>query len=109
MGLKMTLGSGEEISLAEFGHNHIVVLCNGLAEFRAIEDKMLEAGALDSVEVADDDQRIAAITGMRLTGAQTIDNGDGTITGHFYMVGGTYDLDGGEYAQAGRILLGEGE
>jgi len=29
------------------------------------------------------------------------------VTGHFYLQGGTYDLDGGEYAQAGRILLGE--
>lgn len=109
MSLKMTLGTGDEVGLAEFGHNHLVVLCESLEAFREIEDKVIAEGALASVEVTDNDQTIAAITGMRITGAQTVDNGDGSVTGHFYTTGGTYELDGGEYAEAGKILLGEEE
>lgn len=109
MNLKMKLATGEEISLAEFGYNHIVVLCEDLEAFRAVEDKVMEEGALSSVEVTDDGQKIAAISGMRITGAQTVSNSDGSTTGHFYTLDGTYDLDGGEYAEAGRILLGEEE
>lgn len=109
MSLKMTLGTGDEVGLAEFGHNHLVVLCESLAAFRAVEDKVMAQGALTSVEVTDNDQMIAAISGMRITSAQTVDNEDGSITGHFYTVGGTYELGGGDYAEAGRILLGEEE
>ena len=109
MSLKMTLGTGEEIDLAEFGHNHLVVLCESLAAFRTVEDKVMAEDALARVEVADNEQTIAAITGMRITGAQTVDNGDGSVTGHFYTTGGTYELGVGEYAEAGRILLGEEE
>ena len=108
MSLKMTLGTGEEIDLAEFGHNHLVVLCESLAAFRTVEDKVMAEDALAPVEVADNEQTIAAISGMRITGAQTVDNGDGSVTGHFYTTGGTYEL-GGDYAEAGRILLGEEE
>lgn len=108
MSLKMTLGTGEEVVLAEFGHNHLVVLCDNLAAFRTVEDKVIAEGALATVEVTDNDQTIAAISGMKLTGAQTVDNGDGSVTGHFYTTCGTYEL-GGDYAEAGRILLGEEE
>lgn len=44
---------------------------------------------------------------MEIAGTQTMVNSDGSITGHIYTQGSTYVLDGGEYAQAGRILLGE--
>lgn len=108
MSLIMTLGTGEEVALAEFGYNHLVVVCESLAAFRAVEDKVMAEGALATVEVTDNDQTIAAISGMKLTGAQTVDNGDGSVTGHFYTTGGTYEL-GGDYAEAGRILLGEEE
>ena len=66
-------------------------------------------GALDAVSVTDGGTKIAEITGMQITGAQTVGNTEGTVTGHFYTRGGTYALDGGEYAEAGRILLGEEE
>lgn len=105
--LKLTLGTGDEIALAEYGHDHIVVLCADLEEFRTAEDQIRAAGALDNVEVTSDGELIAKVTGLQIMGAQTVANNDGSITGHIYTKGGTYDLDGGEYAQAGRILLGE--
>ena len=64
---------------------------------------------LESCQSRPDGQTIATITGMQIASTQTVANTDGSITEHIYTRGGTYDLDGGEYAQAGRILLGEEE
>ena len=107
MALKLTLATDEEIVLAEFGHGHVVVLCDDLDAFRGVEDKLHANGALDAVTVTSDGEEIAKITGMQITGAQTVCNNDGSVTGHIYTRGSSYELDGGVYAQAGRILLGE--
>lgn len=107
--MKMHLSTHEEVDLADFGHEHLVVLCENLESFRSIHDAMLEDGAMEEIEVEEDGQTIAVIRNARISGAQTVANLDGTVTGHFYLADGTYDLDGGEYAQAGRILLGEEE
>ena len=105
--LKMTLGTGEEITLSEFGHEHLVLVCADLDAFRAIEDQIRAEGALETATVTDDGQTIAVIHGAAVSGAQTVGNTDGTVTGHFYLTGSTYDLDMGDYATAGHILLGE--
>ena len=105
--VKMMLGTGEEIALTEFGHNHLVLLCEDISAFRAVEDKLHAQGALESVQITTRGEVIADITGMEIAGTQTMVNSDGSITGHIYTQGSTYVLDGGEYAQAGRILLGE--
>lgn len=106
--IQMHLATDETIDLASFGHEHLVVTCKDIPAFREVEDKLRAGGALETVEVTDSGAEIALITGMQISGTQTVANLDGTVTGHFYMRGGTYDLDAGEYAQAGRILLGEG-
>lgn len=102
----LKLSTNEEIEITDFGHSHIVLLCEDLETFRTIEDKLLDG--FDSFTVTADGETIASVSGAEITGAQTVCNSDGTITAHIYSSGGTYDLDGGEYAQAGRILLGEG-
>ena len=102
----LKLSTDEEITISDFGHGHIVLLCEDLTAFREIEDKLHEG--FDSFTVEADGEIIASVSGAEITGAQTVCNSDGTITAHIYSSGGTYDLDGGEYAQAGRILLGEG-
>lgn len=104
--LQMKLNTGETIPIKETGYEHIVVLCDSLEEFRQIHDAMLAGAALDSVEITANGEPIATITGMRIAGTQTVSNLDGTVTGHFYTAGGTYEL-GGDYAEAARILLGE--
>lgn len=103
---KIKLNSGKTFDASEFAHEHIVVECVDLEEFRSIEDMMSEDGALETVEAEADGQTIATITGMQISGAQTVANTDGSVTGHIYTKGGTYEL-GGEYAQAAKILLGE--
>lgn len=105
--MKLQLATHDVINLAEFGHGHLVVVTEDLESFRNIHDAMLEDGAMAEITVKDGDQTIAIIHDAQITGAQTVANTDGTVTGHFYLTGGTYDLDGGEYAQAGKILLGE--
>ena len=107
--LQIKLATNETIGLAEFGHGHLVFDCADIAAFREVEGKIREEGALTSVEVADNGAPIAAIDGMTVAGTQTVENPDGTVTGHVYLRGGIYNLDAGEYAQAGRILLGEEE
>ena len=102
----LKLSNDEEITISDFGHGHIVLLCEDLTAFRAIEDKLHEG--FDSFTVTADGETIASVSGAEITGAQTVCNSDGSITAHIYSSGGTYDLDGGEYATAGRILLGEG-
>lgn len=103
---QIKLGTGRMFEAAEFAYEHIVITCESLEDFRTIEDMMNEDGALDKVEATAGGQTIATITGMQMAGAQTVANTDGSVTGHIYTRGGTYEL-GGEYAQAGRILLGE--
>ena len=107
--LEIKLATNETIGLAEFGHGHLVFDCADIAAFRAIEEKLRAEGALSSVTVTENDAAIAAIDGMTIAGTQTVENQDGTVTGHVYLRGGIYDLDAGEYAQAGRIMLGEEE
>lgn len=62
---------------------------------------------LSEVKIMDDDVVIREIVGMKLSGTQTVENTDGTLTYHFYMNDGEYVED--EYSTAGHILLGEGE
>lgn len=107
MSMRIILGTGSTFSISEFGHEHIVFVRDNIEECRLAENALTASGALDTVTVEADGQTIATITGMQIAGTQTIANLDGSITEHIYTRGGTYDLDGGEYAQAGRILLGE--
>lgn len=97
----------EAIPLAEFGHGHLVFACADVAAWRAAEDKLRAEGAIEDVTVTENGAAIARITGMTIRGTQTVENRGGGITAHVYTEGGLYDLDSGEYAEAGRILLGE--
>lgn len=106
MGLQLILKDETAIDLVEAGlSKHFVVLCNDANAFKAIWDEMTEDN-LSEVRITEYGETVRVITGMTLAGTQTIENPDGTITGHFYMQGGEYAED--EYAQAGRILMGEG-
>lgn len=109
MSMRVNLATGSTFTISEFGHEHIVFVRNTIEECRLVENTLMADGALDAVTVETDGGTIATITGMQIAGTQTVANTDGSITEHIYTRGGTYDLDAGEYAQAGRILLGEEE
>ena len=105
--LQLRLATNEEIGLSEFAHGHLVFSCADISDWHAIEDKLREQGAVEDVTVTDNGATIAHITGTSIRGTQTVENRGGGITAHVYTEGGLYDLDSGEYAEAGRILMGE--
>lgn len=105
--LKMILADESEIVIVEAGvTKHIVMLCADQAAFDAVWEKMTEEN-LASVRVEEDGVTVYQLVNVRLSGTQTLNNEDGTITGHFYLVDGEFVQD--EYAEAGRILIGDEE
>lgn len=107
MQLQMVLKDGSEIDLIESGlTKHYVVKCDTEDDFVSLW-KLMTPDNLSEVQITEDGTVIHIIEGMTLDGTQTVTNEDGSITGHFYMSGGSYKPD--EYAEAGKILLGESE
>ena len=105
--LIMELLNGEEITLLESTMNqHFITLCEDSAAFKGIWDKLTPEN-LSEVKIKQNGNILQIISGMTLTGTQTAINNDGTLTCHFYFTGGL--VVEGDYALAGRILLGEGD
>ena len=104
--MQLILRDGSAIDLVEATTlKHFVVICEDVTEFVAIWDKMTLEN-LSEVALKEGDTAIQTISNLILVGTQTTRNSDGSITGHFYTDGGEFRRD--EYAEAGRILLGEG-
>ena len=82
---------------------HFTVLCNDRADFVTIWNKLTPEN-LSEVQVVDNGETILSVSNLTLIGTQTVENGDGSVTGHFYTDGGEFVND--IYAEAGRILLG---
>lgn len=107
MKLQLVLKDGTEVELVEAGlSRHFVVSCENEDAFIEIWKSFTPIN-LAEVEIKEDDATVQMIEGMTLDGVQTVTNEDGSITGHFYCAGGTYSTN--EYAEAGKLLLGEGE
>ena len=107
MGLQLILADSTEVNIIEAGYaKHFVGIYEDSDAFKEIWDQMTDEN-LSEVAIVENGTIIQTIMGMHLEGTQTVENTDGTITGHFYMKGGEYAED--EYSEAGRILLGEEE
>lgn len=106
MELKLILKDSTAIDLADAGYNngHYVVNCANDAAFRTLCEKLTEEN-LSEIQVTEDGEILQAYRNSKLKGTQTINNDDGTVTGHFYLNEGERVRD--EYADAGRILLGK--
>ena len=103
----MILKDKTNIELEEMaGKRHAVVICNTDREFQRIWNRLKANDNLSEVEITEDGVTVSRIADLVLAGTQTVTNPDNnTITGHFYFDAGSYIPD--EYAEAGRILLGE--
>lgn len=107
MSLKLVLNDGTEIDLAEAGlSQHYVVTCSSKTAFQRLWSAMTDEN-LAEIQITENGNPIQTIINSKLAGTQTINNPDGTITGHFYLSGGVYQQQDAEYSLAGRILLGE--
>lgn len=107
MQLKLILKDGTEVDIVEAGYTqHYVVTCADEAAFKGIWEKMTEDN-LSEIQITEDGSTVHTITGSSLSGTQTVNNPDGTVTGHFYLTGGEYVQATDDYSEAGKILLGE--
>ena len=107
MALKLVLNDRTEIDLAEAGlSQHYVVTCASEAAFQQIWSDMTEEN-LSEIQITENGNPIQVIVNSKLAGTQTVNNPDGSITGHFYLSGGVYQQQDAEYSLAGKILLGE--
>lgn len=110
--LKMILLDGTELSLEAFGlPMHAVMTCADKEEMLA-RWKLLTALNLSRVEVQQAGAAVFTFTGAVLDGVQSVLNGDGSMTVHFYMSGTrveALDATSQEYITAAQIMLGEEE
>lgn len=107
MSLSLVLNNGSTIELADATYNkHYVVACSDSADF-ATKRALFTPSNLSDVKIYDDDVEVTHIVGLELSGAQEVINPDETVTGHFYFYGGQNVT--ADYAEAGRILIGDGE
>ena len=107
--LKMVLYDGTEMEIAEFALPiHVVILCASKDDALEKWESLTDAN-LTSVQIQQNGEALFAFRYAGLTGVQYILNADGTVTAHFYMDGERAETPDAEYAQAGRILLGEAD
>ena len=107
MSLTLVLNDGTEVELAEAGlSQHYVVTCSSKTAFQRLWSAMTDEN-LAEIQITENGNPIQTIINSKLAGTQTVNNPDGTITGHFYLSGGVYQQQDAEYSEAGKILLGE--
>lgn len=110
--LKMILFDGTALALDAFGlPMHAVMTCASEDDMMA-RWKLLTPANLARVEIKQDGETVFAYTGGTLDGVQSVINGDGTLTVHFYMKGTRFEVmsdTSTEYITAAKILLGEEE
>lgn len=110
--LKMILFNGNEVALDAFGlPMHAVITCADKEDMLA-KWSLFTSMNLSKVDVQQDGETVYAFTGGKLEGVQSVINGDGTLTAHFYMSGVRQEVLGvtaQEYITAAKIMMGEEE
>ena len=109
--MKLVLRDGSEIELVNFTSNSFIVLCENQEEFNTLWSKMT-AENLSRVHITNDSIVIVTLENLIFDGIQATYNTNRTITGYIYFHGQEYVPDemseeDREYAEAGKILLGE--
>lgn len=110
--LKMILFDGTALEIEAFGlPMHAVMSFANADELLAVWKKLTPMN-LSSVSVLQSDVPVYKFASGKLDGVQSVNNGDGSLTAHFYMSGVQQDvLDDStrEYVTAAQILMGEEE
>lgn len=110
--LKMILFDGNELPLDAFGlPMHAVMTCANKDDM-LLKWNMLTPYNLSRVEIKQGDETAFAFTGGKVEGVQSVVNGDGTLTVHFYMSGTRQEIISEatqEYITAAQIMMGEEE
>jgi len=109
--MKLILKDGSDVEIVQYTSNSFVVACADKEEFDLIWDRMTTEN-LSRVDVKDGDATVVSLENIMFDGVQAIYNTDRTITGYIYFHGQEYvtpalSEEDMEYAEVGRILLGE--
>lgn len=105
--LKMVLKDGTEIDISQFTMPlHIVVTRDTKEEIHALWDKFT-GDAMEKVTLQEDGETVFTFLNVSVDGEQVVVNADGTLTGHYYLLGERQPAGNTEYETAAKILLGE--
>lgn len=109
--MKLVLRDSSEIELVNYTSNSFIILCTDEQEFYTIWRKMTPEN-LSRVHITDGSIAIVTLENLIFDGIQATYNTNRTITGYIYFHGQEYAPDemseeDREYAEAGKILLGE--
>lgn len=85
---------------------HMVFSLTDWDQFIELVDQ-LEGENLLHLQVVKDDAPVASFTDCELVGTQTVNNHDGTLTAHFYMIGVPEAQTDPDYETAYKIMAGE--
>lgn len=109
--LKLALTSGTQLVISEFSLPcHITMLCSSKEEMQTAWGFLTDAELSDAA-ILQDDEVVLKIRYGTVEGTQTVSNGDGTMTAHFYLAcetcgGGSASLEdeNADMREALRIL-----
>ena len=110
--LTMILADETELALEAFGLPMHAVMCLNTEDEVLEKWKLLTPENLAHVTVMLDGEAVYTFAHGKVEGQQSVVNGDGTLTVHYYMTGErveTVSDTTAEYVQAARIMLGEEE
>lgn len=109
MEVLMHLANGAEVKLNEFIlPMHGVAVYADMTALTNVYSQFTTAN-LSQISVSQDGETIHQLTDVSLESMQVVNNGDDTITAHFYFNGKTENVHDADYIQAAKILLGEVE
>lgn len=107
MELLLHLANGAQVSLSEFTLPlHAVAVYADMTALTNVYSQFTAAN-LSQISVSQDGETIQKLTNVSMDSMQVVNNGDGTITAHFYFSGTTENAHDADYVQAAKILLGE--
>lgn len=109
MKLSLRLANGAKIPMDEVTLPlHTVAVYKDMTALTEVYVQLTKEN-LGEVSVMQDEQVIEQLSGVMLDGMQAVNNGDGTMTAHFYFSGVVETSYADDYVQAAKILLGEEE
>ena len=103
--MKLILKDKTELELTDITAHDLIFQCADVTAFMGIWSA-LNPENLSELTVMDGEETVQVLSGVSLTGTQTVINSDGSMTAHFYFDGARVSKES-DYEQAGRILIGE--
>lgn len=85
---------------------HFAIGCPDRAAFLSVWDRLTPEN-LDQIEIFNDSAFVAAFNACELVGTQTVNNYDGSMIGHFYLIGEPMAKTDPDYQTAYTIMTGE--